>query len=182
MAKNSKIVLNWQMSAAQTRKRGIEVMEISAWGESKDVMEWLDDPRIHPSVTRDVLVKRIKRGTIQEIALTKGVCDEARIGDNKLRIKARHEKNLYRARMFVIAQEVRKKYGAGVEPLDLQQRYDISKSQLEKFISGNEYYNVHWAGSSIPDEFKELVREVREAKAGQQMSAAPITSSEELSL
>lgn len=145
-------------------------MEISAWGETKSIYDFLNDVRIHPSITRDVLVKRIKRGFIPEIALTKGVCDEARLGDTKVRRKAREEKALYRTEMFLLAQEVRRKYNAGVESVDIQQRYNLSKSQVEKFISGNEYYNIHWAGSNIPDEFKELVQTVRANNSGSKLS------------
>lgn len=141
-------------------------MEITAWGETKEIMDFLNDVRVHPSLTRDVLVKRIKRGFIPEIALTKGVCDEARIGDTKARRKSREQKNKYRAKMFMLAQEIRRKYNVGVESDELQRRYGLSKSQIEKFISGNEYYNIHWAGSNIPDEFKELVRQIREEKNG----------------
>lgn len=136
-------------------------MLITAWGEEKELMIFLDDVRVHPSVTRDVVVKRIKRGEIPEIALTKGVCDEQRLGDTKVRRQAREEKNRHRTKMFLMAQEVRKKYNMGVPSIDIQQRFNISKSQVEKFISGNEYYNIHWAGSNIPDQFKELVKEVR---------------------
>lgn len=137
-------------------------MLMTAWGEEKEVIEFLDDPRVHPSITRDVVVKRIKRGEIPEIALTKGVCDEQRLGDTKVRRKAREEKMIHRTKMFLLAQEVRKKYNMGVDRVDIQQRYNISKSQLEKFISGNEYYNIHWAGTSIPKEFVDTVKKIRE--------------------
>lgn len=142
-------------------------MQITAWGEQKEIIDFLNDVRVNPSVTRDVVVKRIKRGWIPEIALTKGVCDEAKLGDTKVRRQAREEKNLYRTEMFLLAQEVRRKYNAGVESVDIQNRYKISKSQVEKFISGNEYYNIHWAGTNVPDEFIDLVKKVKEKKVVQ---------------
>jgi len=137
-------------------------MVICAWGEEKEVVDFLNDTRVHPGVTRDVVVKRIKRGFIPEIALSKGVCDEPRAGDTKLRKKAREEKTEQRVRMFLLAQEVRRKHQMGVEMADIQQRYQISKSQAEKFISGNEYYNIWWAGNNIPEEFREIVEKIRE--------------------
>lgn len=140
-------------------------ISITAWGETKSVMDFLNDTRIEPSLTRDVIVKRIKRGMVPEIALTKGVCDESRAGDTKKRREARDEKLEQRVRMFLLAQEVRRKYDAGVEGPDIMQRYDLSKSQYEKFISKNEYYNIHWDGSSVPDKFKDIVKEIKEQKA-----------------
>ena len=140
-------------------------ISITAWGETKSVMDFLNDTRIEPSLTRDVIVKRIKRGMVPEIALTKGVCDESRAGDTKKRREARDEKLEQRVRMFLLAQEVRRKYDAGVEGPDIMQRYDLSKSQYEKFIIKNEYYNIHWDGSSVPDKFKDVVKEIKEQKA-----------------
>lgn len=137
-------------------------MRITAWGDEKEIMDFLDDVRIEPSLTRDVIVKRIKRGVIPEIALTKGVCDENKAGDTKARRDARKEKLTQRAKMFLLAQEVRKKYQQGVDQADIMSRYQISKSQFEKFVSGNEYYNIHWAGSSVPEKFSSIVKEIRE--------------------
>ena len=136
-------------------------MLITAWGDQKDIMDFLEDLRIEPSLTRDVVVKRIKRGVLPEIALTKGVCDENKAADTKGRRKAREEKVEIRVKMFLLAQEVRRKYNQGVEQEDIMSRYQISKSQFEKFISGNEYYNIHWAGSNIPDKFKEIAQKVK---------------------
>jgi len=136
-------------------------MLITAWGDQKDVMDFLEDLRVEPSLTRDVIVKRIKRGILPEIALTKGVCDENKAGDTKNRRKARQEKTEIRVKMFLLAQEVRKKYNQGVDQEDIMSRYQISKSQFEKFISGNEYYNIHWAGSSVPEKFEQIVKDVR---------------------
>lgn len=140
-------------------------MRITAWGDEKEIMDFLDDIRIEPSLTRDVIVKRIKRGVLPEIALTKGVCDENKAGDTKARRDARKEKLTQRAKMFLIAQEVRKKYQQGVDQADIMSRYQISKSQFEKFISGNEYYNIWWAGSNIPEKFKDIVDEIRSKKS-----------------
>lgn len=139
-------------------------MEISAWGETKTVMDFLNDTRIEPSLTRDVIVKRIKRGERPEIALTKGVCDEAKAGDTKKRREAREQKMEQRARMFLLAQEVRKKYELGLESAEIMNRYDISKSQFEKFISGNEYYNIWWRGDNVPDKFKDIVDKIKGKK------------------
>ena len=50
-------------------------------------MDVLSDTRVHQSLSRDVVVKRIKRGWIPEIAVTKGIADEAKAGDTKLRDK-----------------------------------------------------------------------------------------------
>lgn len=140
-------------------------ISITAWGETKSIMDFLSDPRIEPSLTRDVIVKRIKRGMVPEIALTKGVCDESRAGDTRKRREARDEKLEQRVRMFLLAQEVRKKYEAGVEGPDIMERYDISKSQYEKFISGNEYYNIHWGGTNVPEKFKDMVKKIKDKKA-----------------
>lgn len=127
-------------------------------------MDFLNDTRIEPSLTRDVIVKRIKRGERPEIALTKGVCDEAKAGDTKKRREAREQKMEQRARMFLLAQEVRKKYELGLESAEIMNRYDISKSQFEKFISGNEYYNIWWRGDSVPDKFKDIVDKIKKEK------------------
>ncbi len=137
-------------------------MLITAWGDEKDIMDFLDDVRIEASLTRDVVVKRIKRGMVPEIALTKGVCDENRAGDTKARREARDNKTAHRVSMFLLAQEVRRKYQSGVEQADIMSRYQISKSQFEKFISGNEYYNIHWSGNNIPDKFKDIVKKIKE--------------------
>lgn len=139
-------------------------MKIVAWGEEKDVMDFLEDGRVDPSLTRDVIVKRIKRGEVPEYALTKPVCEENKAGDTKKRRERRKEKFEQRTRMFLLAQEVRKRYDAGADALDTRERYEISKSQYEKFISGNEYYNIHWKGSSVPERFKETAKKIRGEK------------------
>jgi hypothetical protein len=43
-------------------------------------------------------------------------------------------------------------------------RYDISKSQFEKFISGNEYYNIWWRGDNVPDKFKDIFDKIKKEK------------------
>ena len=60
-------------------------MMITAWGDTKELLEFLDDFRVHPSVTRDSVVKRLKRHEIPELALTKPVCGEAKSGDTNQR-------------------------------------------------------------------------------------------------
>jgi hypothetical protein len=139
-------------------------MQITVWGKEAELMDFLNDTRVHPALTRDVVAKRLKRGEIPEIALTRGVADENKVGDNALRKKAREEKAKHRVKMFLLAQEVRRKHSTGVEIPELQMRYQLSRSQVEKFISGNEYWNIHWAGNNIPDQFKDLVKKIREEK------------------
>jgi len=136
-------------------------MMITAWGDTKELLEFLDDFRVHPSVTRDSVVKRLKRHEIPELALTKPVCGEAKSGDTNLRIKARKEKTAYRVKMFLLAQEVRRKSDMGVEHSEIQKRYQISKSQCEKIISKNEWYNAHWQNMNVPEEYKEITDEIK---------------------
>jgi len=143
-------------------RKGKIKMEITLWGKTTTVNDALSDTRVHPLITRDVIVKRIKRGFLPEIAVTKGVADEAKAGDTKVRKAAREEKMEQRIKMFLLAQEVRRKHNAGVEIPDLQHRYQLSKSQVEKFISGNEYVNAHWLGISVPEEYKEIVKKIKE--------------------
>ena len=140
-------------------------MEITIWGQTKEIMDVLNDTRIHPSLTRDVIVKRLKRGWIPEIAVTKGCADEAKAGDTRVRREARDQKMEQRIKMFLLAQEVRRKHNSGVEIPDLQHRYQLSKSQVEKFISGNEYYNINWVGSNIPEEYREVAEKIKKSKA-----------------
>lgn len=126
-------------------------MEITAFNESKDIMEWItSDNRIHPEVTRDVLSKRIKRGEIPEVALITPVVKGAGAGDTKARKKARQEKFDARYKMFKLAQEVRYKHAAGIEVYEICSRYNLSKSQVEKMASKNEWYNIHWEGFKDP--------------------------------
>lgn len=140
-------------------------MEITVWGETKEVMDVLSDTRVHPSLSRDVVVKRIKRGWIPEIAVTKGIADEAKAGDTKLRRQAREEKFTQIIKMFLLAQEIRRKHNSGVEIPDLQHRYQLSKNQIEKFISKNYYWNIYWEGNNVPDEYKKIVEKIKDKKS-----------------
>lgn len=140
-------------------------MIIAAFNDSKDLMDWLEDTRIHPELSRDVLVKRIKRGWIPEVALTTPVIKGSQVGDDKARKKARMDKMKHRFKMFRVAQDVRRKVSSGVEHRDVMKRYDLSKSQVEKMVTKNEYYNVHWEGSSVPAHFKEVHKLVEEVPA-----------------
>lgn len=139
-------------------------MEITAFNETKDLLDWLEDARCHEEVTRDVLVKRVKRKWLPEQAISYPVIKGNLSGDSKQRRKAREEKMNHRAKMFLLAQEVRKKHDSGVEMVDIQQRYQLSKSQVEKFISKNEWYNLHWANSRVPESFKEIVENIKAAQ------------------
>jgi hypothetical protein len=129
---------------------------MTAFGESKTLIDWLiGDSRVNPELTMDVLKKRHKRSWVGEVALTTPVIKGNRIGDSKLRKSARMEKLKYRYKMFRIAQDVRRRHGLGVEIKDLADRYQISRSQVEKMISMNEWANYHWLNTSVPDHFKE---------------------------
>jgi len=123
-------------------------MNLQAFGADKAIEDWLEDSRIHPELTRDILVKRAKRGWLGERALTTPVIKGARASDSKVRAKARAEKAEYRYSMFCKAQKVRRSAARGSEVSDLMARYNISKSQAEKIMSKNEWYNVHWDGNS----------------------------------
>ncbi len=136
-------------------------MEVSAFGETKDVMDWLEDHRCNCELTRDVLVKRLKRNWIPEKALNFPIIKSALPGDTKVRRKAREDKLEHRAKMFMNAQDIRKKYNQGVDSIDLQKRYQLSKSQVEKIITKNEWYNIHWEGARIPDHFEDTVKSLK---------------------
>jgi hypothetical protein len=107
-------------------------MNIQAFGADKAVEDWLEDSRVHPEITRDILVKRTKRGWLGERALTTPVIKGARPTDSKVRAKARAEKEAYRYAMFCKAQKVRRSAARGSDVSDLMARYKISKSQAEK--------------------------------------------------
>ena len=139
-------------------------MEINAFGEIKEVMDWLLDSRIHPECNRDVLVKRLKRSWVPEKALTTPVIKPFGTGDTKARRKAREDKLEHRAKMFMVAQDIRKKYNQGVDSIDLQKRYQLSKSQVEKIVTKNEWYNIHWEGTKVPPHFEETVKNLKEKK------------------
>lgn len=140
-------------------------MIIAAFNESKDMMDWLEDIRVHPEISRDVLVKRIKRGWIPEVALTTPVIKGSQSGDDKARKRAREDKMKHRFKMFRVAQNVRLKNAAGVEHKDIMKRYDLSRSQVEKMVTKNEYYNIHWSGTQTPAHFKEIQKAVEEVPA-----------------
>lgn len=140
-------------------------MEISAFSETKELMDWLLDDRINPEVNRDVLVKRLKRSWVPEKAITTPVIKgEFLSGDTKARRKAREDKLEHRAKMFMVAQDIRKKYNQGVDSIDLQKRYQLSKSQVEKIVTKNEWYNIHWEGTRVPPHFEETVKNLKEKK------------------
>lgn len=133
-------------------------MEImTAFGESKTLADWLiGDSRVNPELTMDVLKKRHKRNWVGEVALTTPVIKGARIGDSTARKNARLDKIKYRFKMFRLAQDVRRRHGAGVEIKDLCERYGLSKSQVEKIVGMNEWANYHWLTGKVPDHFKEI--------------------------
>lgn len=126
-------------------------MEITAFNESKELMDWITlDTRVHPELTRDVVVKRIKRAWIPEVALITPIDKGAQIGDTKARAASRKEKAEYRYKMFKLAQEVRYKHAAGIEIHEICSRYKLSKSQVSKMVSKCEWYNIHWEGFQDP--------------------------------
>jgi hypothetical protein len=137
-------------------------MIIEAFGNKKDVMDWLNDVRINPEVTRDVLVKRFKRGDLPEEAITTPVNRGASIGDTKQRIKARAEKTLRRVKMFKLAQRVRREYDNGVAIEEIMERHGLSKSQVTKIGTKMEWFNCHWSGGRTPDAYKTYVEQLKE--------------------
>lgn len=146
-------------------------MIIEAFGSKKGIMEWLDDPRIHPEITRDVLVKRIRRSKWDhERALTTPVMKGARKGDTKLRIEARKDKMKRHVRMFKMAQKVRREYDNGLMVEEIMDRHGISKSQVNKISAKMEWYNTHWSNSRTPDSYKVYLDEenvVEDKRVGQ---------------
>lgn len=135
-------------------------MIIEAFGKKKNLMDWLDDKMIHPEITRDVLAKRMKRGSMNgETALTKPVIKGAAVGDTKQRIEAREDKMKHRVKMFKVAQKVRSEYDNGILIEDIMNRHGLSKSQVLKINSRMEWYNFHWAGTKTPDDYKPYEKE-----------------------
>lgn len=133
-------------------------MLVEAFQESKELIDWITlDHRVHCELTFSAVAKRIKRGWVPELALTTPIVKGARKGDTKQRVKAREDKLRHMAKMFRLAQLVREKHEKGVEVLELQNRYALSKSQVEKIVSKNEHYNIHWRNRNIPEQFKEYV-------------------------
>lgn len=137
---------------------------ITAWGEDKSIMDWLADVRCHPELTYDVLRRRLQRGgefSISEIALTTPVIKGAQAGDTKARVEDRRKKEMERYKGFVLAKKVRERYNAGVDRAEIRERFDISEGQLQKIISGQMYYNIHWdacPSGGVPDHFVSLKR------------------------
>lgn len=135
---------------------------ITAWGESKDIMSWLDDKRCHPEVSYDSLRKRLKRSgplSIPEMALTTPIIKGSQRGDTAVRIKDRKLKQKERYKMFVLCQNVRHKYEAGVDKKDIKERYDITESMYNKIVARQYGYNWAWGDLSpgrVPDHFKEI--------------------------
>ncbi len=131
-------------------------------GECKPIMERLDDKRCHPELSYDVLRKRLKRGgqlSIPEMALTVPIIKGASKGDSAARIKDRKLKQKERYKMFVLCQNVRHKYEAGVDKKDIKERYDITESMYNKIVARQYGYNWAWGDLSpgrVPDHFKEI--------------------------
>ena len=141
-------------------------MLIEAFNTQKDIMEWLDDARINPEVTRDVLAKRIKRGTNPEAAITTPVIKGARKGDTKDREKARLEKMEKRLKMFRLAQKIRNQYEKGLSVEELIERHGVSQSQINKISGKQEWYNLHWRGFKIPEKYQQQIKNMEEKKEG----------------
>jgi len=135
-------------------------------GECKTIMEWLDDKRCHPEVTYDVLRRRLSRPSglaIPEIALTTPVCKGSQVGDNKQRVKDRKLKERERYKMFVLCQNVRHKYEAGVDKKDIKERYDITESMYNKIVARQYGYNWAWGDlppGRVPEHFKTIKEEL----------------------
>lgn len=139
---------------------------ITAWGETKDLMSWLNDQRCHPEVTYDSLRKRISRKgelSIPEIALTTPIIKSASPRDTAARIKDRKLKQRERYKMFVLCQNVRHKYEAGVDKVDIKQRYDITESMYNKIVARQYGYNWAWGDlppGRVPEHFKTIKEEL----------------------
>jgi hypothetical protein len=134
---------------------------IKSWEEEKTVLEWLADFRCHPEMNYDSLRKRLKRGgplSIPEMALTTPVIKGAQVGDTKLRVKERETKAVERYKGFVLAQKVRERYDKGVERSEIKERFDISENTLQKIISKQYFWNIHWdlPVGKVPDHFRDL--------------------------
>jgi DNA invertase Pin-like site-specific DNA recombinase len=137
-------------------------MIIEAFGEKKNVMDWLEDKRINVEVTRDIIVKRYKRGWSGEETLTFPVNRGASKGDTPSRIKAREEKTRHRVKMFKLAQKIRRDYENGVAVEEIMDRYGISKSQTLKTGGKIEWYNIWWSGSRTPKEYEQYLPKDRD--------------------
>lgn len=133
-------------------------MKINAFSEEKDIMDWLEDPRIHPEINRDVLSKRVRDGWIPEKALTTPVIKGIGLKDTKERQAARQAKQLQRAELFALAYRVRRQYNMGLEVKELAHKFGLTHNMVEKIASKNAYYNIHWA-TGVPQNFKELLND-----------------------
>lgn len=138
---------------------------IQSFGEVKELMEWLSDTRCNPELTYDVLRRRIQRGgefSIPEIAITSPVIKGAQKGDTKERIRSRKLKAKERYKGFVMAKKVREKYASGIDRAEIKSRFDITEGTLQKIISHQMYYNIHWdlcSPGEVPEYFKEIQHE-----------------------
>lgn len=138
---------------------------ITAWGETKDLMSWLNDQRCHPEVTYDSLRKRISRNgplAIPEMALTTPIIKGSQKGDTAVRVKDRKLKQRERYKMFVLCQAVRQKYDSGIDKADIKERYDITESMYNKIIARQYGYNWAW-GDLPPGRVPEHFREIKES-------------------
>jgi hypothetical protein len=139
---------------------------ITSWGISKSLMEWLDDARCNPEVTYDVLRRRIMRSgplSIPEIALNTPVIKSASPRDTAARIKDRKLKQKERYKMFVLCQNVRHKYDAGVDKKDIKERYDITESMYNKIVARQYGYNWAWGDlppGRVPEHFSAIKAEL----------------------
>ena len=66
---------------------------VEAFGETKKVIDWLQDIRIHPEVDLRVLINRLNRGNTPEEAICKKVIKAPIVGDSEKRVKLYKEKN-----------------------------------------------------------------------------------------
>lgn len=139
---------------------------ITCFGDHKEIMGWLADLRCHPEISYDVLRKRLKRSgplSIPEMAITTPVIKGAQRGDTAARTRDRKLKIKERYKGFVLAKKVREKYDAGVDRADIKQRFDITEGFLQKIISKQYYWNIHWEmcrPGECPEHFKEVKYEL----------------------
>ena len=139
---------------------------ISCFGEIKDIMGWLSDVRCHPEISYDVLRKRLKRGgpiSIPEVAITTPVIKGSQRGDTAARIRSRKLKIRERYKGFVLAKKVREKYDSGIDRAEIRNRFDITEGFLQKIISKQYYWNIHWElckTGDAPDHFKDVQHEL----------------------
>lgn len=140
---------------------------VEIFGEVKSLMQWMDDKRCHPEVTWDVARKRLKRINgglaLPELAITVPVSKGAQPGDTKERVRNRKLKERERYKMFVLCQNVRHKYEAGVDKKDIKERYDITESMYNKIVARQYGYNWAWGDlppGRVPEHFKTIKEEL----------------------